>query len=48
MPVFTPYVWQVAFERTDKEGKQIHGEALFRVIVGKSKDEILIVAFQFL
>lgn len=48
MPVFTPFVWQVAFERTGKEGDLIHGEALFRVITGKSGDEILIVSFQFL
>ncbi len=48
MPVFTPYVWKISFERRNKEGEKIKGEALFRVIVGKVQDEILIVGFQFL
>ena len=48
MPVFYPYVWKVTFERIDKEGKTLQGEALFRVIAGKTGDEVLIVSFQFL
>ena len=45
----TPHIWKVRFVRKNKEDKEYHTEALFRVLAGHDKEgNVIVVGFNFL
>lgn len=44
----TPHIWKIRFKRVNRKGEEFTSELLFKIVVGKLKDEPVMISFQFL
>ncbi|MGE4563768.1 MAG: hypothetical protein AB7F32_02775 [Victivallaceae bacterium] len=47
-PIFKSLIWKVTFSRTDKEGKAVRQQILFRLVTGELGGKLVAIGFWFL